>query len=183
MSIVTKISALSAVLCLNLIGQSFAAVPEYELKAALLFKVARFIEWPTSAFENGESSLNFCILGENRFGDAIQIWQGKKIHGRTVAIRALSHSDDQNAPCHVLFVSDSEQDRVTEVLATWAGQPVLTVADINGFSAAGGALTFVNVENRIRFEINPETNQEAGLQVSAQLMQLATLVKTESRRQ
>lgn len=178
MPVAKRITILTAVLCLTLAGQSLAGVSEYELKAALLFKVARFVQWPPAAFENRESTHNICILGENRFGDAVDSWRGKTIHGRPVAVRTMRRLDAGDMGCHVLFVSDSERDRVPEILSLWEGRPVLTIADFDGFAAAGGVMTFVNANNRIRFEINAVTSREAGLQVSAQLMQLATIVPT-----
>lgn len=181
MSIAIRITTLAAVLSLAMSGASLAAVSEYELKAVLLFKVARFVEWPAAAFANGQSTHNICILGENRFGAALEAWRNKTIHGRPVAVKTIDRPGDAAARCHVLFVSDSERDRVTEILAQWAGRPVLTVADMKGFAAAGGVMTFVKVDNRIRFEINPATSRDAGLHVSAQLMQLATIVEPEPR--
>jgi hypothetical protein len=79
-----------------------------------------------------------------------------------------------------LFVSKDEEKRsVRELLAAVKGRPVLTVGEVDDFARAGGIINFVLVDNKIRFEINPEEGRRAGIRVSAQLLQLATIVGSE----
>jgi len=50
---------------------------------------------------------------------------------------------------------------------------VLTVSDIDGFVEAGGNISLVTVDDRIRFDINRTTVASQQLRLSAQLLKLA----------
>jgi hypothetical protein len=54
------------------------------------------------------------------------------------------------------------------------GRPVLTVADIPDFARTGGIINLkTNKEDRIRFDINVGSAQQARLRMSSKLLNLA----------
>ena len=52
----------------------------------------------------------------------------------------------------------------------------MTVGNAPGFTRQGGIINFIMQDNRVRFEINPEAADRAGLRISSKLLQLATIV-------
>src|SRR5690349_8238567 len=55
---------------------------ELQVKAAILFNFAKFIEWPESAAASAPP-MNFCVLGSQDFyAMLVQILQGKSVNGR-----------------------------------------------------------------------------------------------------
>jgi hypothetical protein len=76
--------------------------------------------------------------------------------------------------CHILFLSQSEKERLPRILGTVRGVPVLTVSETRHFLEAGGMINFVHVDGRVRFEINEAAAQQGGLKISSQLLALAT---------
>src|ERR1019366_7169794 len=44
---------------------------EYELKAAMLYNLTRFVEWPPSAFPDPQAPILPCILGRDPFGSSL----------------------------------------------------------------------------------------------------------------
>ena len=78
------------------------------------------------------------------------------------------------------FVSSSEADHIADVLRRVADKPVLTVSDIDGFAARGGILNFVLRDKKIRFVINVQAADRAGLKLSSRLLKLAEIVTTVS---
>ena len=52
----------------------------------------------------------------------------------------------------------------------------MTVGQTRGFVTKGVIINFVMVDNRIRFEINLNSGEEAGLKISSKLLNLATNV-------
>ncbi|HEX4629216.1 MAG TPA: YfiR family protein, partial [Gemmatimonadales bacterium] len=80
--------------------------------------------------------------------------------------------------CHLLFISQSEADRVEEILASLKSRPILTVSDGDDFAERGGMIHFVTEKNRIRLKINLQAVQHANLTLSSKLLRVAELVAT-----
>ena len=154
-----------------------APVAEYELKAALLYKVAKFVRWPEARLGSRDRPMTFCIIGADPFGPAIDSIVGRSVKSHPVAVVRLDTADAiAAASCDVAFVSVSSAAAAAGSLRSLAGLPVLTVSDVPGFAAAGGVLGMKTAQGKVRFEINTTSSAAQGLEISAQLMQLATIV-------
>ncbi|MCU7879030.1 MAG: YfiR family protein [Candidatus Thiodiazotropha sp. (ex Lucinoma borealis)] len=67
----------------------YAATPssEYKLKAALIYKLTKFIEWPDQQMEQPEHNFGICLLGEDNFGEALDALQERKVKDLPITIR------------------------------------------------------------------------------------------------
>ena len=81
------------------------------------------------------------------------------------------------AECRVLYISASEDARLKEILAGLEKTGLLTVSDIPQFSQRGGIIQFVIVANKVRFEVNLSSAQDAGLTLSSDLLKVAVAVR------
>lgn len=149
---------------------------EYVIKAAFLFNFARFTEWPAAAFQAASSPLRLCILGTDPFGKALDSLAGKTIKDRRIEVSHLLWAEEA-AQCHVLFVSDSASTRLEEIFELLDGRPVLTVGDMPEAAYSGGIIGLKIVEQKIRFLVNPDNAENAGLQVSSRLMTIGEVVR------
>ncbi len=150
---------------------------EYAVKAAYLYNFAKFVQWPAETFTNKESPINLCIIGDNPFGQALDAILGKTIRDRRLTVRELPyHQALADKDCNILFISQSEKENLDKLLATVSYTPVLTVSDIRGFADAGGMIGLIKIGQRIRFEINVLTVQQANLEISSQLLKLARII-------
>jgi len=148
---------------------------EYRIKAAFIYNFAKFVHWPDNAFPEKDSPLVLCIMGEDPFGDALDMLKGKTVRGRP--LRILKVSQIAHLPtCHIVFVASSQHALLPGYLEKLRGRPILTVSDIPGFASLGGAIGFFMVNERIRFEINRKAAEVNGLQISSQLMKLARII-------
>ncbi len=158
-----------------------------KVKAAYLYNFAKFIQWPDNAFEDETTPFVIGVLGDDPFGQILDATvKAKKIAQRAVKIRRLRWSMQVDRAklkdCHVLYISNSEQRRLKDILATLEDQPVLLVADIGGFASDGGMIGFVLENQRLIFEINREALEHTKLKASAKLLKLARIVKPKDRR-
>ena len=150
-------------------GAEEKAFPEYELKAALVYQFAKFSTWPTNSFTSPTEPIKIGILGVDPFGPFLkQMVQSRTIGGRKLEIVALREGDDIGA-CHILFVSGSEKERLTAILAAVDAKPVLTISEIEKFAKAGGAVRLVRVGENVRFELNVQATESAHIQISSTL--------------
>jgi hypothetical protein len=171
----------AVVLCAGTLRAQSAS--EYEIKAAFLYKFASFVQWPGAAPGNppaGAGPLCIGILGSDRFGSSLdQVVRGKQVGGREFAVERFQ-SASQALHCDIVFISASEQSRITEILEAFRGKPVLTVSEVPGFCERGGFINLKVLESAIRFEINVAAGERAGLRFSSKLLSLARIVPEAS---
>lgn len=171
--------AIFAVLALSPLQSAAAAdtdAPEYAVKAAYLYKLGDYIEWPAAAFDSATSPIDLCIAGDDPFGNMLEAnVAGQHIAGRAIHIRRLK-TVEHGSGCHILYVGGSAQQRVAQALDAVSGSPVLTVTDAARDDAAG-IVHFVVKDSRVRFDIDDEAAARNGLRVSSKLFTLALSVK------
>lgn len=150
---------------------------EYEIKAAYLYNFINYIDWPADALPPLGGTLTIGIVGENPFGSAFDPLNGKKIKGRTLAVKQISSAKDLES-CQIIFICTSEKSRLAEIFGQLKEARVLTVSEIDGFASQGGIINFISEHNKVRFEINPDAAKRLGLTISSELLKLARLVKS-----
>jgi hypothetical protein len=149
------------------------AVSEYQVKAAFLLNFGKYVEWPASAIQGND--LDICVLGRDPFGATLdETVAGRTVGNRAVKARRVSSVAGASG-CNILFVSRS--DEATAVASSLSGSPVLLVGEQDHFAREGGMINFVEVDNKVRFEINEAAAKKAGLKISSQLLKLATIVE------
>jgi len=150
---------------------------EYEVKAAWLLNFARFVTWPTNAFNSSNAPIVVGIVGKDSFGRSLEkAFNGKAVKGRPIVIKR-SVPDQEMHQCHILFVSASEYRRFKDISEKLRTNAVLTVGEADDFLDAGGMVNFVLKEKSIRFEINVQAAQTAGLKLEANLLKVAVSVR------
>ena len=149
---------------------------EYQLKAAMLYNVAKFVDWPGEKAGSDQTPFKICIIGRNPFGTALDPLPGNSIRGRKLMIAQVSRPEEIGT-CQLLFVSYSERRNLAAILDSAGRRRVLTVSDIDRFAASGGMIGFVESEGRIRMEVNLEAVRNADLRISSQLLKLTRIVK------
>jgi hypothetical protein len=154
-----------------------AASREYEIKAAYLYNFINYIDWPEQSLPAAGGTITIGVVGDNPFGPALLPLNGKKIKGRTLAVKEVSSAADLRN-CHIVFICPSEKQRLGQILESLKNSRILTVSEIDGFAERGGIINFISERNKVRFEINPDAARSKGLTISSELLKLARLVKS-----
>ena len=168
------ISALAAALlaCLPAISSSTGQPStEYRIKAAFLYNFTSFVTWPDAP--ETEAGFTLCVLGEDPFGNLLDRLSGKPVNGVPLVVRRLKSLAllDQ---CKLVFISAASGPLVGDALGLLQELPVLTVSDVRGFTDLGGIIEFRIISNKVRFDINVNAAESAGLNISSKLLSLAT---------
>jgi len=151
------------------------AISEYQVKAAFLLNFGKYVEWPASAL--APDALAICVLGTDPFGAALdQTLAGRRIGGRRLQARRVTDVS-QARGCNILFVGRAKPARLDAVFSGLEGQPILLVGEQERFARKGGIINFIEVDQKIRFEINEAAARRARLKISSQLLKLATIVE------
>ena len=165
---------LAAIVLIAPAARGQASLSEAELKAALVFNFARYVDWPERAFAAPDSPFVLCVVGPERYGAAFAALEGRTMAGRPVRVRQAVASDDTRG-CHVAFFSEAPRQGPA-TLRAMASQPTLTVSDVEGFIDSGGAIGIVQGEERLQFEVNRDALGRAQLKASSQLLRLARAI-------
>lgn len=144
---------------------------EAKVKAAFLYNFAKYVEWPSSAFDGGGSPLVIGVIGSGPMSDALEsVVDGKTVGGRRLVIRHLKWNDNL-ASVQELFVP-ADQMSGSAKLEPLKSKPILIIGESAGFARRHGAINFVVVGSRVRFEINESAAGQAGLTISSKLLSL-----------
>ncbi|HKQ88539.1 MAG TPA: YfiR family protein, partial [Candidatus Acidoferrales bacterium] len=149
----------------------------YQIEAVYLYDFSKFVEWPTNGAGSRNEPFSICVLGEDPFGALLDATlSGESIQGSTLVAKRISKPEDA-ADCKIVFVSNSEQNRLKEILTAFDGANILTVSDIRDFSQRGGMIQFVVDGGKVRFEVNVKNAENAGLTLSSDLLEVALAVR------
>jgi hypothetical protein len=144
------------------------------VKAAFLFNFAKFAEWP--ALPSG-APIIVCIVGDDGIAAAlVETVRGQNIDGHALdVLRPPDNSAWRN--CQLLFVADADARRFAAGLDGIKSLQVLTVSDAKGFAQTSGIIELYLEQGRMRFTINMDAAEHAGLHLSSRLLGLAKVVR------
>jgi len=154
---------------------------EQGLKVAYLYNFTRFIEWPAASL--GEH-FDIVVIADPALALGLRALEqpDKQVQGRPIRVRNLA-SGDRIDGAQILFIGAAAASELSRLRARTAGQPVLLVGDSPGFAKRGVAINFfldpdiLGDGRRLRFEINPKALAGRQLRVSAQLYDVAEIVR------
>jgi len=180
---------LNTILPVILLGAGFFAEPlraqafkEYDVKAAFLYHLAEFVDWPPEAFPAAEHPLVIGVLGADPFGKALdEVVKNEEVKNRKLDVQRY-HSMEEVKTCHILFISQSEAGRLEQIFSSLKDRKILTVGDTEGFAQRGGIVRFLTEKNKIRLRINLDAAKAASLTISSKLLRAAEVVGSEAEK-
>lgn len=172
--------SLLVVACLSLLGSSLCLRMQASgspisnvatrVKAAFIYNFARFVEWPPRA---GSAPFHIAVMGKGELAAPLEeVIRGKLTNGRPITISYVRSAAEAEC-CEILLIESSEARHMTEIAQALSEKPVLTVCDSANCQHDGGMIAFQVVEESVRFQINQEAAEHAGLKISSQLLKVA----------
>lgn len=149
---------------------------EHEIKAAALYNLIAYTEWPRSAFASGDSPMVVGVLGEGPVSGLLEEFlASERCQGRRVVLRRLS-SATEGRSCHVVYVARSSQGQWPAIARALFRAPVLTVSDADDFAKNGGMIQLAIERNKLRLVVNLGVAHGAGLSISSKVLRLAHVI-------
>jgi len=150
------------------------------LKSLYSYKFGKFTQWPDNKLNSASTNFRYCILGQNPFSqNTLNMISGKSVQGIPLSVELFASGlvpKEVLSACHIVFITKSEKYRLATILLSLNNKSVLTISDIQGFSAKGGMVTLIDDRGKLRFQINPLALQQAALSISSKIMELAEIV-------
>ena len=103
---------------------------------------------------------------------------------------ALKKSTDQNCPievryydctnaideCHLLYISEECKIEIDKIVKRTKKEPVLIVSAKNGYGALGSIINFIELDGKLKIELNQAQAERRGLRVSDKLKSIAIVI-------
>lgn len=141
---------------------------EYQIKAAYLYNFLKYVDWPKPI----NRTFLICVAGQNPFGSVLDgLTSNERVRGNPVKTEIILGFEPG---CDVIFTPRTSN--IPAYLQGAAGMPILTVGETPRFIEQGGIVNFVLENGKVRFEINRNAAERAGLRFSSRLLQLAKIV-------
>jgi hypothetical protein len=151
---------------------------EQQIKAAFLYKFCQYTEWPPRAFSQLNSPFVFGIMAPAAFVRELNtVVKGRTVNNRPIEIRELSNKDDLSG-IHVVFLADTESQTMPLLQSRVSGQPLLVVTESESGLDDGAIINFTLTKNRVSFEVALDTAQQQGLHLSAEMLKVASNVRS-----
>lgn len=172
---------MSALLC---VGMTAAAVAQPDpdtlaaqqrIEAAYLYKFGSYITWPDSAFAGADSPFVIGVAGSDTLAEELTaLVANRQVNGRNVQVHRLRAGQSVTG-VHLLFVAAGTPQGQSLIDAA-KGVSTVCVTEGDDGLARGAHMSFVLVDNRVRFDISLDTIQADGVKVSSQLLSVADKV-------
>lgn len=153
-----------------------AVESEYRLKAAFIYNFAKFVHWPDNNQPDQSRPFIIGVFGVDPFNNDLDIIKGKKIGDSEIDIRRYESVSDIEW-CSILFIGSSERKNIQALVNEFKKRGILLIGDTPGYAHKGVMINFFQANNKLRFEINKDAAEGAGLKISSQLLRLGKIIE------
>lgn len=149
---------------------------EYRIKAALVYKLTKFVHWPEKVMRGKSPTFSLCMIGRNPFGSLLDAIETRTVRGKPLVVIEPGVLSDMHK-CDMAFVSKDGLIRFPGVLPVLEAHSVLSVSDQRGFASQGGMVELARKGRRLAFKVNRKNASSAGVGFSAPFLDVVTLVE------
>ncbi len=156
-----------------LISISFSAFSQPgKFQAVFMFNFYKQMEWPAS-YKGGAFVIG--IIGDSPVIPMLEKLMSSKT-GQTKFVIARFKSVGEITKCHMLFIPSDKSDLFESVHKKLAGTSTLIITEKAGLGGKGAAINFVQINDRLKFELNQTAVRKANIQVSDMLKSLSIMI-------
>jgi hypothetical protein len=102
--------------------------------------------------------------------------QGRTAQSRRLQVRRIAPGENWSG-VNVLFIGGEVAPKFLQAAKALTERSVLTITGVDRGIDQGSVINFVQVDGRVRFEVNVATAERSGLRLSSRLLTVATRVK------
>ncbi len=155
-----------------LIGTSISSFAQYEHYYGLfIYNFSKYFDWPA---ETKNSDFIIQVLDQDAvYNKLTEIVKGKTVGSQRIVVKSISSYEEIDSKAQILFVSNRQSRHFSKIIEKLNNKPVLLITESNDFIEKGAMISFVKVNEAIRFEFCPSRATNAGLVTDGRLKQLA----------
>lgn len=145
--------------------------------AAYIYRFITYAEWPATVFPNTDAPIVIGVVNADDIAAELeQVVRGRLAQNRRLQVRRMA-SGDATTDVHVLFIGREVAPKFFQVAKTISERPVLTITDSERGTDQISIINFVQVDGRVRFEVNVAMAEKSGVRLSSRLLTVAMRVR------
>lgn len=168
-----KSTLAAAIICF--MANNAEAVESSDLiRASIIEKVSRFIEWPTWTNER----FTICVTDKSPLLTALQTYYANMSLADKPVSLLIFHELKDIKECQVIYLNDDDQsDDLAPILQLIGSQPILIVTGKKDDVSQGAHVDFFVKDARLHLEVNRTALMNSGLKASYHLLKVARIVE------
>ena len=148
----------------------YSQISTYKIQAIFLYNFTKYVNWPQPG-----NTIVIGVVGDSDLMVELNTnLKGKKAGTKTFDIRQLK-STEEAAQCNLVYLPSVRSKELKDLMNIVKGKGVLIVTE-EDLADQGAGISFLQVEQKLRFKINSKVLKEAGLQASSGLLGLAIVI-------
>lgn len=154
-------------------AQSFAASEsnEYNIKAMFVLNFMKYVEWPQ---EPNSDTFKIGVVGESNIYQALLSLVANRKENSKIKIYKVN--TDLNEEYQILIIARNENNRIESLSKKYQGKGTLIISE-ECKNNNNASINLVNINNKIRFEINNNQAKLGGIKISSKLSEMAISVQ------
>lgn len=154
---------------------------EYELKAIYLYNFLQFVQWPKELCPaDGGITGEIIVIGDSPINRSLETLRRELKKTRNLDLSIRFYKDFQAGidfgQCSLIFIARGEIRNIDKILDHTRGKPVLTVGDTEECLDQGCMIALLSRMNKVRWAVNRNSTEQAGLRMNARLLEMAVKV-------
>lgn len=166
--------AVAVLMAIALAPVAMAQAPgtrERQIRAALVYKLTRFVTWPERALPAGEP-FTFCHVSDDPTSQVLAGIEGRAIQSRRTRIRRLEIADSRSlGGCNLLYLTGTAT-LAADARATPSSASMLVVADGARQDSEAAMVLLVPRDNRVGLMVDLVRVRAAQLRIDSTLLQM-----------
>ncbi|HTE39956.1 MAG TPA: YfiR family protein [Steroidobacteraceae bacterium] len=160
-------------------AQNAAPYSEDAIKAAYLYRLAGYVEWPgesaASSDQSSKSAFTIAVLGAGGVAERLkQLLPTLHIKNRPAQVHAITALSELRG-AQILYVRAGNSNRIKKLIESVPKKVLVVTDDASGLEM-GSVINFVQVGRKVRFEVSLTAAQRGGFRISSELLALAVRV-------
>lgn len=149
---------------------------ENSIKAAYLYNLLKFIQWPDQRIQRN-NSIEVCTFSGVAINSQLNAITLRKAKGRRISIRIISPDDTIPSSCFLLFIS-SINNKLNSVikLNNQDNSAILTVGESEEFLKTKGHVALVHKKDHVQLQINIRRIKQNKFNVNGKLLEIAKII-------
>lgn len=143
------------------------------LKSLFIYNFTKHVDWP----ESGNAQIYVGVVNDPGLSEKLQqVLKNKRIKEKTFEVLSVRSPEDAQR-CQLVFIPASQGYHLKQFIKWLDGKNVLIVTEGNDMAAKGAAISIIENNGKLTFEVNEQAIYKSGLSVSKELIRLGAPVK------
>jgi hypothetical protein len=177
--------ALMIIALLHSAGEALAGTDEpteADVKAAAVYNLPLFVEWPEEKLLTEDPFFNICLLGKVSYQRELSVLEELEIFQRPIQVNSANSAENYSS-CALMVVGDVTSAELKTTLPLLDEINVLTVGDQTNGAENGLIINLRIYEGLLKIDLNIAAARRAKIVIRSQLLDIANIVEDQVEKQ